>query len=313
MLAIAVVGAVACETPVAPRPPQTSLFGCWAHTSIARDNELSLCTDGAFVRSAVVYPNSHIGSPPTICSSRGTVAARGRSSFQIELDAGSCENGRSFAESTLRCFRRPARDDRGEELHCMVEGGDVAVFRPTRTPRAAPDPVSDDPVSDPEGGSQQATGPPPSLRASVHSYGRIFGEMGRLLRAHDRVFRDFPPAPTGIEATTAIPCEIGEQFGAYFAVRYVRRDEALGGLTIRWEHPLLDDPESQVTGTATEYPAPIPPALPLGAGFTTYAGWALDSPADLVGGRWRAVLLHRGRELAAQEFTVGCPDVAPGD
>ena len=109
---------------------------------------------------------------------------------------------------------------------------------------------------------------------------------------------------TLVQATTNIPARIGTRFGFRYTIHGTPSNAPIV-LTMVGEHPPLKDPR---TGKAQRRDAY---ELQSWIG-QTYTSYSLDKEWELIPGRWKFEVWHKGKKLCEQSFKV-VPDAKSKD
>jgi len=101
---------------------------------------------------------------------------------------------------------------------------------------------------------------------------------------------------TLVQATTNVTARVGTRFGFRFTI-HGKPSNAPVALTMVGEHPPLKDPATGKTQTRDEY------QLESWIG-QTYTSYSFDHEWELIPGKWKFEVWHRGKKLCEQSFTV---------
>jgi len=107
-----------------------------------------------------------------------------------------------------------------------------------------------------------------------------------------------------VKATTNVPARIGTRFGFRYTIHGTPSNAPIV-LTMVGEHPPLKNPKTGTTQTRDEY------RLQSWIG-QTYTSYALDEEWELIPGKWKFEVWHKGKKLCEQSFMV-VPDTKPKD
>ena len=109
---------------------------------------------------------------------------------------------------------------------------------------------------------------------------------------------------TLIQATTNVPARLGTRFGFRYSIRGTPSNAPIV-LTMVGEHPPLKDSRTGKTQTRDVY------ELQSWIG-QTYTSYSLDEEQELIPGRWKFQVWHKGKKLCDQSFMV-VPDANTKD
>lgn len=101
---------------------------------------------------------------------------------------------------------------------------------------------------------------------------------------------------TLIQATTNVPARIGKRFGFRYTIHGTPSNAPIV-LKMVGEHPQFKDPQTGKTQTRDEY------QLESWIG-QTYTSYSLDNMWELIPGKWKFEVWHKGKKLCEQSFTV---------
>lgn len=105
-----------------------------------------------------------------------------------------------------------------------------------------------------------------------------------------------------VVATDRVPAKIGSRFGFRYTVV-----GAPQGQTVEIRKVTIYPPQGLQSPTMAQPLRHFERKLSVEIGKTTYTGYKLDDPWELVPGPWTFELWYGGRKLAEQKFTVVAP------
>jgi len=107
-----------------------------------------------------------------------------------------------------------------------------------------------------------------------------------------------------VQVTTNVPARIGTRFGFRCTIHGTPSNAPIV-LTMVGEHPPYKDPKTGKTQTRDEY------ELQSWIG-QTYTSYLLEDESELIPGKWKFEVWHKGKKLCEQSFMV-VPDTKPKD
>jgi hypothetical protein len=96
--------------------------------------------------------------------------------------------------------------------------------------------------------------------------------------------------------------KIGTRFGIQVLVHGEKKGHVLHDLTTRVTHPPITNPATKKTSTTDEWQSPMNIEIP------RFAGWQFEDTWELIPGKWKIEIMHKGESLVSKEFTVETVD-----